>query len=274
MIGDHSGPPPPIDLSGVSFSIGEKRLLSEVSAAVPPARFTGLIGPNGSGKTTLLSTIARWTRPESGRILLGGTPVGDYSRRDFAREVATVEQHSATETELTVEQIVDLGTIPRAGGRFRRTDTRELVDQAIGLLGLEPLRGRTWQSLSGGERQKTQIARALAQQPTALLLDEPTNHLDVSASLDVLQLLRTLGITTVAALHDLQLAAMYCDHLIVLDGGRMVAQGPAADVLTPHLLAEVYGLDAEVVPHPRTGAPMVVLCGTIAPAGTDEEVRR
>ncbi|GAA3958236.1 ABC transporter ATP-binding protein [Gordonia caeni] len=265
MIGDLPESPPSIDLEGVSFSVGEKRLLSEVSAAVPAGLFTGLIGPNGSGKTTLLSTIARWTRPDSGRVLLDGKPVGDYPRRDFARVVATVEQHSATETELTVEQIVDLGTIPRAGGRLRRTDTRELVNQAIGLLGLEPLRRRTWQSLSGGERQKTQIARALAQQPAVLLLDEPTNHLDVSASLEVLQLLRALRVTAVAALHDLQLAAMYCDHLIVLDGGRVVAHGPVAEVLTPELLAEVYGLDAEVVPHPRTGAPMVVLCGTTVP---------
>lgn len=269
MIDSFSGPPPSIEFDGVSFVIDGHRLLDEVTATVPAGRFTGLIGPNGSGKTTLLSTVARWNRPESGRVLLGGRPVDDYGRREFARVVATVEQHTSTETELTVEQVVDLGTIPRAGGRLRRTDTRELVDQAIGALGLQPFRHRTWQSLSGGERQKTQIARALAQQPAALLLDEPTNHLDVSASLEVLGLLRRLGITAVAALHDLSLAAMYCDHLIVLDGGRVVAHGPAADVLTAQLLAEVYGLDAEVVPHPRTGAPMVVLCGTVAPPVID-----
>ncbi|AVL99991.1 histidinol phosphatase [Gordonia iterans] len=255
--------PPPIRLDGVGYAVGDVRLLTDISASAPAGRFTGLIGPNGSGKTTLLSTVARWTRPDTGRVLVGEREVHSFPRRELARVVAAVEQHSSTETELTVEQIVDLGTIPHAGGRFRRVDTRELVDDALATMGIEMLRTRTWQSLSGGERQKTQIARALVQRPQVLLLDEPTNHLDTSASLEVLALLRSLEITVVAALHDLQLAAMYCDHLVVLDHGRFVTEGPPAQVLTRDLLAEVYRLDAEIAEHPRTGAPLVVLCGTI-----------
>ncbi|WP_298440624.1 ABC transporter ATP-binding protein [Gordonia sp. (in: high G+C Gram-positive bacteria)] len=262
-----TSPALPIRLEDVGYAVGEARLLTGITATAPAGGFTGLIGPNGSGKTTLLSTIARWTRPDTGRVLLGDRPVRSYPHRELARVVAAVEQHSATETELTVEQVVDLGTIPHAGSRFRRVDTRELVDDALARLGIEELRTRTWQSLSGGERQKTQIARALVQQPRVLLLDEPTNHLDTSASLDVLTLLRSLPITTVAALHDLQLAAMYCDHLIVLDDGLLVTEGPPAQVLTRELLADVYRLDVEITPHPRTGAPMVVLCGTIGGPG-------
>lgn len=254
---------PPIHLDGIGYRVGEARLLTDITATAPAGGFTGLIGPNGSGKTTLLSTVARWRRPDSGRVRIGERPVDDYPRREFARLVAAVEQYSATETELSVEQIVDLGTIPHAGGRFRRVDTRTLVDDALATMGIESMRTRIWQSLSGGERQKTQIARALVQQPQVLLLDEPTNHLDVSAALEVLALLRSLPVTVVAALHDLQLAAMYCDHLIVLDDGRMVTQGPPAQVLTRELLADVYRLDAEITEHPRTGAPMVVFCGTL-----------
>ncbi len=252
---------PAIEVAGVGVRIGGTPILDDVTATIPAGRFTGVIGPNGSGKSTLLATIARWLRPATGRVLLDGTPVGEYSRREFARVLATVEQHSVTEADLSIAQIVDLGTIPHAGGRLRRTDTRVVVDAALETMGLSELRERTWQSLSGGERQKTQLARALAQQPRVLVLDEPTNHLDVAAALGLLELLRELPVTTVAALHDLPLAGLYCDHLLVLAGGRLVAQGPPDEVLTADLLAEVYGLDAQVLPHPRSGAPMVVLNG-------------
>ncbi|MFZ2511517.1 MAG: ABC transporter ATP-binding protein [Gordonia sp. (in: high G+C Gram-positive bacteria)] len=263
MTAGQPGTPPPIALAGLRLTIGDKNLLDEATAFMPAGGFTGIVGPNGSGKTTLLSAIARWITPHAGEVRLRERPVGDYSRRDFARVVAAVEQHSVAETELTVEQIVDLGTIPHAGGRFGRTDTRAVVTEALATMGIEELRHRSWQSLSGGERQKTQIARALAQQPQVLLLDEPTNHLDVAAALDTMALLASMPVTAVAALHDLSLAGLYCDHLIVLCAGRVVAQGSPAEVLTPELLAQVYGLDAEVMAHPRSGAPMVVLCGTI-----------
>ncbi len=265
MTAAQPGGPPPVTVDGLRFAIGDSVLLDDVTARIPAGGFTGIIGPNGSGKTTLLSAVARWITSEAGQVRFGERPVREYSRREFARVVAAVEQYSVAETELTVEQIVDLGTIPHAGGRFGRADTREVVTHALAAMGIEELRHRSWQSLSGGERQKTQIARALAQRPQVLLLDEPTNHLDVSAALDMMVMLASMPITAVAALHDLSLAGLYCDHLIVLTDGRVAAQGPPAQVLTPRLFAEIYGLDAEVVPHPRTGAPMVVLCGTIAP---------
>ncbi|GAC56300.1 putative ABC transporter ATP-binding protein [Gordonia hirsuta DSM 44140 = NBRC 16056] len=275
--GRRGGPdrrPPQIELAGVGVRIGAKVLLDDVCATVPAGGFTGIIGPNGSGKTTLLSTVARWITPATGQVLLDGTPVRAYSGRELARVMATVEQHSVTEADLTVEQVVDLGTIPRAGGRLRRIDTREIVDDALTALGLQKLRTRTWQSLSGGERQKTQMARALAQQPRVLVLDEPTNHLDVAASLELLAQLRDLPVTAVAALHDLQLAGLYCDHLIVLAGGRVVAEGPPALVLTPALLDRVYGLDAEVMPHPRSGAPLVILNGVQRHGGAQPETEQ
>ncbi len=254
---------PEILVEDVTWSVGGTTILDGVTCRAPSRAFTGLIGPNGSGKTSLLSAAARLVRPDGGRVMIGDDPAATMPRREFARTVALVEQHSSTELELTVEQIVELGVIPYRGGWARpaAVGAAEVVTESLAMAGITDLRHRLWQSLSGGEKQKTQLARAFAQRPCVLLLDEPTNHLDVSASLELLDLIRRRGLTTVAAMHDLNLAAMYCDHLVVLREGRVVAEGPTESVLTEELLADVYGLDAIVTPHPRTGRPTVTLCG-------------
>lgn len=253
---------PGIQVESLSWRRGSAQILDAVSCEAPAGKVTGLIGPNGSGKTSLLSMLGRLEKPDSGVALLGGEPVATVPRRRFAQTVAVVEQHSVTELELTVAQIVELGAIPHQGGWARSSSAgdAELVDHCLALAGISALRERVWQTLSGGEKQKTQLARALAQQPAVLLLDEPTNHLDISSSLELLGLVRDLGRTTIAAMHDLQLAAMFCDHLVVLRQGRVEAQGAPEEVLTPELLARVYGVDALVQSHPRTGRPLVVLC--------------
>lgn len=259
---------PEIRAEDVTWSVDGTTILDGVSCHAPSKRVTGLIGPNGSGKTSLLSAMARLVHPDRGRVMVGDEPAAGINRREFARTVALVEQHSATELELTVEQIVELGAIPHRGGWARpaAVGTADVVTESLAMAGITDLRHRLWQSLSGGEKQKTQLARAFAQRPCVVLLDEPTNHLDVSASLELLDLIRDRGLTTVAAMHDLNLAAMYCDHLVVLDRGRVVTEGAPATVLTEQLLADVYGIDAIVQPHPRTGRPMVVLCGTTSAA--------
>lgn len=254
---------PCVRVKSVAFQLGAATLIDDATWTAPAGTMTGLIGPNGSGKTTLLSLIARWARPSRGEITLDDQSATAYSRREYARLVATVEQHSATDLGLTVQQIVELGTIPYTALPGRSRTQEADIDEPMHALRVDHLRHRFWQTLSGGERQRTQVARALAQRPQVLLLDEPVNHLDPAAALDLLALISECGLTTIAALHDLSLAAMYCDHLVVLNHGRVVAHGPPTKVLTPRLLADVYGLDAEVTTHPRTGRPMVIACGTI-----------
>jgi len=252
-----------IEVCGVDFTRDGSRILRDVNCVARSGEFTGIIGPNGSGKSTLLSMMVRWQRPDAGHVLLDGRDLRDVGRREFARTVAEVEQHASTVLELTVEQIVELGTIPHAGGWAGPLgEATAAVDAAIATLGLEPLRHRTWHTLSGGERQKTQVARALAQRPSVLVLDEPTNHLDVAAGLHLLGEVSRLGLTVVAAIHDLDLAAMFCDRLVVLHRGAVHAVGTPTEVLTPALLAEVYGIEAQVLVHPSTGGPLVVPCGT------------
>ncbi|WP_406058649.1 ABC transporter ATP-binding protein [Streptomyces sp. NBC_01077] len=242
-------------LHGLSY---ENRLRA-VDLTVHPGETVGLIGPNGSGKTTLLRCVYGTLAPTAGRALLDGDDLHTLGPKARARRVATVPQDSAVEFELTVGELVALGRSPHK--RFWEGDTgadRERAEAALARVGLADLADRPYPTLSGGERQRALVARALVQDPALLVLDEPTNHLDIRYQLDTLALVRSLGTTNLLALHDLNLAGAYCDRLYVLERGRLVTGGTPAEVLTPALLAAVYGVDAEVIPHPRTGSPTVL----------------
>jgi iron complex transport system ATP-binding protein len=248
-----------LEVRGVTWAPGERRIVDDVSFTVAEGTFTGLLGPNGSGKTSLLRTIARLHAGGTGTMLLSGVDLSRLSRRELARVVAVVEQDATTETDLRVRDVVGLGRTPH-GNRLRQSSSTdaEACDRALASTGCASLADRPFLTLSGGERQRVHLARAVAQEPDLLVLDEPTNHLDVSAQTETLRLVRDLGVTTVAALHDINLAAAYCDHLVVLRAGRVVASGTPTEVLSSALLLEVYGVQTSVVPHPRDGRPLVV----------------
>ncbi|MER6847501.1 ABC transporter ATP-binding protein [Streptomyces flaveolus] len=250
--------------------IGDKVVVDGVTLTLRPGETVGLLGPNGSGKTTLLRLLSGLLAPSAGVVTLDGRPLTEVGRRSAARRIATVEQHAHTQTELTIRDVVALGRIPhrRAWTPPTAADT-EAVTQALLRTGLTDRAGQSWHSLSGGERQRTQIARALAQEPRELLLDEPTNHLDIQHQLDLLELIASLPVTTVIALHDLNLAAMYCDRLLVLRDGRAVTEGTPAEVLTPTLVAQVYGVHAEVTHDP--GHPVIRF---LRPAAREESPRK
>ncbi|GGT91104.1 MULTISPECIES: ABC transporter ATP-binding protein [Streptomyces] len=236
--------------------------LREVDLTARPGETVGLVGPNGSGKTTLLRCVQGILTPTSGRALLDGDDLHTLTPKARARRIAGVPQDSSSEFELTVREVVALGRSPHK--RFWETDTAEdraRVERALTRVGVAELADRPYPTLSGGERQRALVARALVQDPALLVLDEPTNHLDIRHQLDVLGLARRLGArgtTNILALHDLNLAAAHCDRLYVLERGRVVAEGPPGEVLTPALLAAVYGVAAEVIPHPTTGTPTVL----------------
>jgi iron complex transport system ATP-binding protein len=255
-----------LDARGITWSVGGAPIVQDVDLSCPPGSVTGLLGPNGSGKTTLLHVLAGLRRPDLGSVTVDDVDVLSARPGIRAERMALVEQQAQTGLELTVRQVVELGRIPHRS-RWTRTRARDrhLVEQAMRMTQVEHLADRAWSGLSGGERQRTHLARAVAQQPDVLLLDEPTNHLDIGHQLDFLERVRGLGVTTVAALHDLELAATYCDQLLVLDRGRVVASGPVAAVLTPALISEVYGVAATVEPHPRRAGPHVRLDGVLDP---------
>ncbi|MFF2658368.1 ABC transporter ATP-binding protein [Kitasatospora sp. NPDC058032] len=248
---------------GLRVRIGGATLLDEVSLAFAPGRVTGLLGPNGAGKTTLLRAVAGLTRPSAGRVLLDGEDLHALTARRRARQVAFMEQQADTRLSLSARQVIDLGRTPHRGRWPVPADAaadaheRAVFAGAVAAADVGHLLDRSWPTLSGGERQRVQLARALVQEPGVLLLDEPTNHLDLRHQLAFLGTVRGLGITTVAALHDLELAAAYCDEVAVLLDGRLVAHGPGSDVLTSSMIADVYGVDATVERHPRHDRPHI-----------------
>lgn len=251
--------PAELRVRGLSYTTPEGRpLLEGADLDLRPGETTGLVGPNGSGKTTLLRCVYGTLRPTAGTITVDGADLLAMGPKDRARRVATVPQENRPEFELTVREIVLMGRAPHK--RFWEPDSAadgRAADEAMARLGITELAGRAFPSLSGGERQRALVARALLQDPALLVLDEPTNHLDIRYQLEILGLVRELGTTNLLALHDLNLAAYYCDRIHVLHGGRIVAAGPPAEVLTAELLAEVYQVTAEVAVHPRTGAPTI-----------------
>ncbi|TDD91856.1 ABC transporter ATP-binding protein [Actinomadura rubrisoli] len=244
----------------VSVALGGRTLVDRVSLEAGAGEVVGLVGPNGAGKSTLLRTFYRALRPTSGRVLLDGEDVWRMPGRRLARRLAAVLQETPGDFELTVYDVVAMGRTPhkRAFAGDDASD-RDIISGSLAAADVGGLAEAPFDRLSGGEKQRVLIARALAQRTGTMVLDEPTNHLDLRHQLDALRLVRGLGVTAVVALHDLNLAAAFCDRLCVLDGGRVVAAGAPERVLTPELLAEVYRVDAEVAVHPRTGVPQVTV---------------
>ncbi|MFB9832933.1 ABC transporter ATP-binding protein [Actinoallomurus acaciae] len=244
----------------VSVVVGGRALVSEVSIEAGRGEVVGLVGPNGAGKSTLLRTFYRALRPTSGRVLLDDDDLWELPGRQVARRLSAVLQETPSDFELTVHDVTAMGRAPyKRAFQGDGAEDHRIVAEALAALDLTDLAGRRFDRLSGGEKQRVLIARALAQQPAAMVLDEPTNHLDLRHQLDALRLMRRLGVTAVIALHDLNLAAAFCDRIAVLHQGRLVSAGRPAEVITPLLIAEVYGVAAEVTPHPRTGLLNVVV---------------
>lgn len=242
----------------VTWRIGRTTIVDDVTLDVAPGTTLGLLGPNGSGKSSLLRLLAGVRRPASGQVLLDGADLRTLRRREIARRIAVVEQHAQTELDLLVSDVVTLGRIPHRSTWSAQSDAdRAAVTDALDQVELGAFADRPWHTLSGGERQRVHIARALAQAPQDLLLDEPTNHLDVHHQLDLLSLVRRLPVTSIIALHDLNLAAMFCDQLVVLKEGAVVAAGSPADVLTPDLIASVYRVRSVVTSDGPGGTPAV-----------------
>ncbi|WP_425596232.1 ATP-binding cassette domain-containing protein [Promicromonospora iranensis] len=259
----------------VSWDIDGRLILDDVSVLAPPGAVTGLLGPNGSGKSTLLRVLAGVqqagqaaspsgpaAQPAPGpATTFDGADLRALPRRERARVLALVEQDAGTDLPLSVLDAVLLGRIPHRSLLAGDSDAdRAAARTALVAAGAQELADREVGTLSGGERQRVHMARALAQQPRLILLDEPTNHLDIAAQLHAMRVLRDLaadGVTVVAALHDLNLAASTCDHLVLLDGGQVVAAGPVGEVLVPAVLEPVYGVRVDVLTHPRTGRPVL-----------------
>ena len=239
---------------GLSWQAAAAHIVRDVSLHVAQGEFVGLLGPNGSGKSTVLRMIYRILRPASGQVCVGKSDVWQGSARDNARHMAVLAQESSGEFDVRVRDLVLMGRTPHQSPFAHDSDEDfRIVANALQRTHSESLAERMFSTLSGGEKQRVLMARALAQQAPLLVLDEPTNHLDIRHQFELMNLIRQLGLSTLAALHDLALAAHYCDRLYLLQHGSLVAQGAPAEVLTPDTIAAVYGVRALVYPSAHTG---------------------
>jgi iron complex transport system ATP-binding protein len=248
-----------IRLDNVSVAFGDLTVLDEVSCQVESGEFVGLVGPNGAGKTTLLRTINGVLPPDSGTVTLDGDALSELSSREVGRRVATVPQDTHIGFSFTAEQVVEMGRTPHRS-RLDWSDHGDSVERALVRTETTELRDRTVEELSGGERQRVLLARALAQETTALVLDEPTASLDINHQIQVLDIVRSLvdeDRAAVAAIHDLDLAARYCDRLVLLQDGGIRASGPPDSVLADPSLEEAFDTQTAVTRNPVTGTSTV-----------------
>jgi iron complex transport system ATP-binding protein len=248
------------------YSRHERLVLDDVSASVQRGSIVGLLGPNGSGKTTFLRLLAGTLTPLSGEIAIDGTPVDAISRRELAQRIAIVPQETHSTFDFSAVEIVLMGRYAHLGP-FELEGEHDLTiaNAALAATGTLDLASRRFATLSGGEKQRVVIASALAQASGVLLLDEPTASLDLGFQLEIASLLVGLnherGVTMVVSTHDLNLAAALCAELVLLKAGRVIARGPTGDVLTPDAVRSLYGVEADVGIHPRTGQLTVVPVG-------------
>ena len=252
---------PSFTTEGLTYSVGDKVLLHPTTIAFRPGEVSALVGHNGSGKSTLLKLLARQLDPSGGVARFGGDPVQRWGNRAFARAVAYLPQDAPAAPGMTARELVACGRYPWHGalGRFGEED-RGKVEEALRLTHIEHLSDRLVDTLSGGERQRVWIAMLVAQDSRCLLLDEPTSALDVAHQIEVLSLVRDLshakGLGVVVVLHDINMAARFCDRIFALKGGHFIAEGAPGEVMKAETLKDIYGVAMDILPNPVTGAPI------------------
>lgn len=240
-----------IQVKNLKFSIDKKEILKDISFNVPKGSFIGVIGPNGCGKSTLLKNIYRLHKPSSGNILLDNKELSNMKDKECAKQIAVLAQESNSQFDFTVEQIVKMGRYPYKSmfEDYSKNDLK-MVEDMLKKVGLNNYSDRSFSNLSGGEKQRTLIARALVQDTDFLILDEPTNHLDIGYQIQLMDLIKSLNITTLSAIHDMNMASMYCDYLVVMKDGEVINFGKVNDVITSSMLKDVFGVNAYVGMNP------------------------
>ncbi|MGZ0040230.1 ABC transporter ATP-binding protein [Paenibacillus ottowii] len=254
-----------LEVASLSRAYGEYHVLKNVSWNVNEGAWWGIIGPNGSGKSTLLHLLSGVDQPTSGSVHIYGKKIDSYSRKELSRLVAVLQQEGIPPVRYTVREVIEMGRFPHQDwlGREKGVDVEAITDRVLARLSLTSLADRTLDRLSGGQRQRVALAKVMVQEPQILLLDEPTTYLDLRYQLEFMELLaewrQETGVTIIAVLHDLNLAAQFCDNLLVLKDGMVEGLGASSDLLTEDRIRRVYGVDPVMLPHPDSGVPQLLL---------------
>ncbi len=237
-----------LDISSLSFNFGSKNILADIDLSIKNNGIVGIIGPNGSGKSTLLKCIYRVLKPKTGTIFIDGKNINDYQFKETAKKMAVVAQHNDTHFDFNVLEMVLIGRSPHK--KFMERDSAEDIElayKALEQVNMKDFADRNFSSLSGGEKQRIILARALVQNTDCLILDEPTNHLDIKHQLHFMSLAKDLKITVISAIHDLNIAAMYCNKIYALKGGQIIAAGSVNEVITEEVIKTLYDVEAKII---------------------------
>lgn len=237
-----------LEVSGLYSTIGKKDILKDINLFVENKEIVGIIGPNGSGKSTLLKNIYRVLKPNKGEIKINKEDINVISYKETAKEMAVVSQHNEQDFDFTVFDMVLLGRTPHK--KFLESNNEkdyEIVDQVLDKVDMLKFKDRSFNTLSGGEKQRIVLARALAQETNCLILDEPTNHLDIKYQFQFMNIAKDLGITIIAAIHDLNIASLYCDRIYALKDGEVVASGKSKELITEELIFDLYDVKAKIL---------------------------
>ncbi|MCH5321523.1 MAG: ABC transporter ATP-binding protein [Eubacterium sp.] len=243
-----------LSVENLTFSYGKKRAIENITLSVDKGEFVGLIGPNGSGKSTVLKNVYRALTPDSGKIVLDGENLLKMPYKKSAIKMAVVGQENELPFDFSVEEIVAMGRTPHKKiFDIDNANDRAIVHHALEHLGMENMAKRSYMSLSGGEKQRVIIARAIAQESDFLILDEPTNHLDISYQMQIFDFIKRLNVTVLSAIHDLNMAALYCDRIYAFKDGKIVLQGTPEEVLTSENIFDIFGVRSSVTKNSITG---------------------
>ncbi len=243
-----------LKINNLCYSYSSRDAIKDICLSVKKGEFIGLIGPNGSGKSTVLKNLYRALQPNKGEVILDDRNLFSMSHKEAALKMGVVGQENNIPFDFKVEEIVAMGRTPHKKlFDIDTEDDKKIVNHALKHLGIEDMANRSYQNLSGGEKQRVVIARVIAQESDFLILDEPTNHLDISYQMQIFDFVKRLGVTVLSAIHDLNMAALYCDKLYVLNEGEVVISGTPEEVLTSENIYSVYGVKTDISTHPITG---------------------
>lgn len=250
----------------VTKKVNEKTILKDIDVIVKNGEFVGILGPNGSGKSSFLKTIYRTMKPDAGWISLANKDIYSLTPKEVAKQIAVVTQESSIDFDFTVQEILMMGRYPHKS--YFQSDTNEdlkLIETVLQQVGMEKFATQSFFTLSGGEKQRVLIARAMMQQSQLLVLDEPTNHLDIQSQINIMLLLKQLNCSILTALHDLNIASIFCDRLYLFSSGEVIASGTPYEVFRPDLIRKVFNVETEVRIHPQTLKPHI----TFLPISTE-----
>ena len=235
----------------ICWCVDEKLILDSLTFEIKSQEFVGLIGPNGAGKSSLLRCLYGLNKITSGTLNFNGKNSDSYSRREMAQKIAVLVQEPPTHFDMNVSDVVAMGLIPHQPLlAFSTEEDKVSVENAINMVELKDKQNSAFNTLSGGEKQRVMVARAIVQKPQVLILDEPTNHLDIQHQIEILQLVKQMNVTVVLSIHDLNIAAAFCDRLILMNKGSIVADGNCEEVLTRKNLKNIFQIEAEIDQHP------------------------